>query len=69
MALLRTIAGDTDRARATTVVIIPAIFSNTPELQADVRRAARSLAADVVNIKFEIGFDVMGFRLYFSISC
>jgi phosphoribosylaminoimidazole-succinocarboxamide synthase len=49
-------------------VIIPAIFSNTPKLQADVRRAARSLAADVVNIKFEIGFDVMGFAsIFFNI--
>jgi phosphoribosylaminoimidazole-succinocarboxamide synthase len=41
-------------------VIIPAIFSNTPQLQADVRRAALSLGADVVNVKFEIGFDAMG---------
>jgi|SRR5580704_12515874 hypothetical protein len=41
-------------------VIIPAVFSNTPQLQADVRRAKRSLGADVVNIKFEFGFDVMG---------
>ncbi len=41
-------------------VIIPAIFSNTPQLQADVRRAAQSLGADVVRINFEIGLDVMG---------
>ena len=49
-------------------VIIPAIFSNTPQLQADVRRAAQSLGADVVHINFEIGFDVMGFdSIFFNI--
>jgi hypothetical protein len=49
-------------------VIIPAIFSNTPQLQADVRRAAQSLGADVVHINFEIGFDVLGFdSIFFNI--
>jgi hypothetical protein len=47
------------------VVIIPAIFSITPQLQADVRRARQSLGADVVDIKFELGFDAMGFASIF----
>jgi hypothetical protein len=49
-------------------VVIPAIFSNTPQLQADVRRVAQSLGPDVVHIKFGIGFDVMGFdSIFFNI--
>src|SRR5580698_8603520 len=49
-------------------VIIAAIVLNTPQLQADVRRAAQSLGADVVNIKFEFGFDAMGFdSIFFNI--
>jgi hypothetical protein len=40
--------------------MIPAILSNTPQLQADVRRAAQSLGPDVVRINFEIGLDAMG---------
>ncbi|HXB67041.1 MAG TPA: hypothetical protein VNY05_02290 [Candidatus Acidoferrales bacterium] len=49
-------------------MIIPAIFANTPQLQADVRRAAQSLGADVVHINFEIGFDEMGFAsIFFNI--
>jgi hypothetical protein len=41
-------------------VITPAIFVNTPQLQADVRRAEKSLGGDVVHINFEIGSDAMG---------
>jgi hypothetical protein len=49
-------------------VIIPAIFSNTPQLQADVRRTAQSLGGDVVHVHYEIGFDVMGFAsIFFNI--
>ena len=49
-------------------MIIPAIFANTPQLHADVRRAAQPLGADVVHINFEIGFDVMGFAsIFFNI--
>lgn len=49
-------------------MIIPAILANTPQLQADVRRAAQSLGADVVHINFEIGSDVMGFdSIFFNI--
>ena len=49
-------------------VITPAIFANTPQLQADVRRARQSVGADVVHINFEIGFDVMGFSsIFFNI--
>lgn len=49
-------------------MIIPAIFSNTPQLQDEVRHATQSLAADVVNVKFEIGFDAMGFAsIFFNI--
>ncbi len=49
-------------------MIIPAILANTPQLQADVRRAAQSLGADVVHVNFEIGFDVMGFdSIFFNI--
>jgi phosphoribosylaminoimidazole-succinocarboxamide synthase len=49
-------------------VITSAIFSNTPQLQAEVRHAAQSLGADVVNIKFEIGFDEIGFAsIFFNI--
>lgn len=49
-------------------VIVPAIFANTRQLEADVRRAAQSLGADVVHINFEIGFDVMGFAsIFFNI--
>jgi hypothetical protein len=49
-------------------VILPAILANTPQLQADVRRAAQSLGTDVVHINFEIGFDVMGFdSIFFNI--
>jgi hypothetical protein len=49
-------------------VITPAIFSNTSQLQAEVRHAAQSLGADVVQINFEIRFDVMGFdSIFFNI--
>jgi hypothetical protein len=49
-------------------VIVPAIFVNAPQLQADVRLAAQSLGADVVRINFEIGSDVMGFdSIFFNI--
>ncbi len=49
-------------------VIIPAIFANTHQLQADVRRVRQSLGTDVVHINFEIGFDVMGFSsIFFNI--
>ena len=49
-------------------VIVPAIFVNARQLQADVRRAAKSLGADVVHINFEIGSDVMGFdSIFFNI--
>jgi len=49
-------------------MIIPAILANTPQLQADVRRAAQSLGADVVHVNFEIGFDVMGYSsIFFNI--
>lgn len=40
--------------------MITPIFANTPQFQAEVRRAAQSLGADVVQINFEMGFDVMG---------
>jgi hypothetical protein len=46
-------------------VITPAIFVNTAQLHADVRRLAQSLSADVVHINFETGFDVMGFTSIF----
>ena len=50
------------------LAVIPAIFSNTPQLRADVRRAAQSLGADVVHFNFEIGSDVMGFdSIFFNI--
>ncbi len=49
-------------------VIVPAIFVNPRQLQADVRRAAKSLGADVVHINFEIGSDVMGFdSIFFNV--
>lgn len=49
-------------------VIVPAILVNERQLQADVRRAAQSLGADVVHINFEIGSDVMGFdSIFFNI--
>ena len=49
-------------------VIVPAIFVNARQLQADVGRAAQSLGADVVRINFEIGSDVMGFdSIFFNI--
>jgi len=49
-------------------VIVPAIFVNVPQLQADVRRAEKSLGSDVVRINFEIGSDVMGFdSIFFNI--
>jgi hypothetical protein len=58
------VARDNDLA-----VIVPAIFVNAPQLQADVRRAAQSLSADVVHINFEIGSDVMGFdSIFFNIE-
>ncbi len=40
--------------------MIPSVFSNTPQLQNDVRLAALSLGADVVSVKFEIGLDELG---------
>ncbi len=49
-------------------VIVPAIFVNAQQLQADVRRAAQSLGAEVVQINFQIGCDVMGFdSIFFNI--
>ena len=49
-------------------VIVPAIFVNARQLQADVRRAAQSLGGDVVHINFEIGSDAMGFdSIFFNI--
>ena len=49
-------------------VIVPGIFVNARQLQADVRRAAQSLGADVVHINFAIGSDVMGFdSIFFNI--
>ena len=49
-------------------VIVPSIFVNERQLQADVQRAAQSLGADVVHINFEVGSDVMGFdSIFFNI--
>jgi hypothetical protein len=49
-------------------MIVPAIFVNEQQLQADVRLAAQALGADVVHINFEIGSDVMGFdSIFFNI--
>lgn len=49
-------------------MITPAILANTPQLQAEVRRAARSLGADVVHINPEIGIDAMGLAsIFFNI--
>jgi hypothetical protein len=49
-------------------IIVPAIFANPRQLQADVRRAAQSLGADVVHVNLEIGSDVMGFdSIFFNI--
>ena len=47
------------------LVIIPAIFANTPKLQADVRRASQQLGNDVVGVNFTLGFDSMGFASIF----
>jgi hypothetical protein len=47
---------------------VPAILVNPRRLQADVRRTAKSLGADVVHINFEVGSDVMGFdSIFFNI--
>jgi len=49
-------------------MIVPAIFVNPGQLQADVRRAEQSLGTDVVHINFEVGSDVMGFdSIFFNI--
>jgi hypothetical protein len=49
-------------------VIVPAIFVNATQLQADVRRAEKSLGSDVVHVNFEIGSDAMGFdSIFFNI--
>lgn len=46
-------------------VIVPTILTNTPQLRADIQRAAQSLGPDVVRINFEPGFDWMGFASIF----
>lgn len=41
-------------------MIVPAIFVNPGQLQANVQSAAQSLGADVAHINFDVGSDVMG---------
>jgi hypothetical protein len=42
------------------VPYIPGALANTAKLDADVNRAARALAGDVVQVYYEIGFDLIG---------
>lgn len=49
-------------------MIVPGILTNTPKLQADVRRAGQQFGNDVVGINFTLGFDSMGFAsIFFNI--
>jgi hypothetical protein len=49
-------------------VIVPAILTNTPQLEEQIRQASRMLMPDVVHVKFDIGFDVMGYAsIFFNI--
>ena len=39
---------------------VPAIFSNTREVDAGVTRAAKALGKDVISIHYDLDFDAMG---------